>query len=200
MSAEQKCSSCNTCQGCNSCQYCNSCQGCVNAEDFGGKSAPAANFSPSSCFNNGETIVISHQAWNDLMDAIYAVRARGTEHDNLAGFDHPSAHKVSQNGFITAETFNYVARGLAGTSAYSAPTVSGGPNGTLIYGSYFDDIREYANKMKYQNNQCDTCVWQGNTECPTCQRCVISQSPPPTYITTCCGCNTSCESNQTSTE
>lgn len=85
------------------------------------------------------------------------------------------------NKFMTAKKFNEVSDALfslekkeekRNDSKYNQRTVYAigsdqKPEGDIIYGSYFVELKDQANKLKYRKTQCYEC----NTACNNCNKC-----------------------------
>lgn len=70
---------------------------------------------------------------------------------------------------MTAEMFNKVAAAI--TRLDSSKPLIDVSVGDVIYGSYFEDLEEYADYLKYKYHQCNRCDSSCNVSCNTCNSC-----------------------------
>lgn len=167
------------CQTCNNCQYCVSCQSCnVNCNDTGCNTIQAfcsigkqsvGPFSFGQCVFSGQTVYKFRASWNKLISYINSAYSAGkTSNGGSSGL--PSS---DTNEFITASMFNKISEALGNLGSIGpSKRVTGGPNGDIIYGSYFESLESYANNLKYKTSQCDNCNIGCNVTCNSCQKCV----------------------------
>lgn len=186
------CSSCNSCQSCNSgCQSCNSCQGsCQSSQSFcstGGQTVGSFNF--NQCISKGETF-LTKTNWNRLITYINNAFSRGSK-QNGGSSGLPSK---DTNTFMTADIFNKVAAAL-GKLGSSGPSRRVSVN-SVVYGSYFEDLENYADNLKYKTNQCNRCNVSCNEDCLGCQKC--DSGCQSCNKSNCGKCNGSCQSNNPS--
>jgi hypothetical protein len=157
----ETCVSCQDCDGCNTCNNsCNSCNNgnctvCTDGETYCDTeevySTDCSNkFKWNGGVNTGDAI-ITLTDWNRLPDYVKALRSKGK-----GGKDTSTITKQTDKE-VKASWFNTYA-GLVGSSK----TATAGK--TLIYGSYFQDLADCANKLKYEKTQCASC----NTGCKSC--------------------------------
>lgn len=94
---------------------------------------------------------------------------------------------------FTAAEFNRV------SSQCDGPTVS---KGQLILGSYFTSLENAVSNKKGAPDACDKCNEKcdcdgaDSTRCNACQNCNTGVTDATGSHPTCCGCNSSCESEQ----
>lgn len=204
----QRCKSCVSCQSidsctCNSCESCNTkCNattGCNTKQAFCVKNQSVGNFSfELSCSSFSGEIIDINNSWNGLLSYINNAYARGKK-SNGGSSGLPS---VDSNEFITADMFNKISDALAGLGS-KTNNRQVLPD-TYIYGSYFKELEDYADSLKYKEIQCDMCNAGCNVTCNGCQKCDSGnctcnsgcQSNNPTYI---CSCTSkhSCTTQQT---
>ena len=170
------CDSCQWCHGCNNCDTCQNCdnkcdgpaEGCLTCQGFCEKSQSVS--SRLGGFGWGvstatDAFFFSRNTWNSIINYINNARADGSKQSSglsLLGQD--------TNEFMTAAKFNEVSNAIfnQGTSSsYGQITVTGGPEGSIVYGSYFTALADQASKLKYIYGQCDLC----NTKCDDCDKC-----------------------------
>lgn len=89
----------------------------------------------------------------------------------------------SSGNFLTAEMFNQVCEAMRSLGGYTTASTNkkGGYDGDIVYGNYFEIMKNDANNFKLNPNQCSKC----NSRCdvPCNQGC-------QGYALYCCSCNT----------
>lgn len=147
MSGCMACQNCELCQGCNS--GCNTCQSfCENGHQTVGS------FSFNECVSQGQ-ILLHKTNWDRLITYIRNAYRKGS-------LCNASEYRISDdlpqsdpNNVITADIFNKIAAALKNlTPAYNRLSVN---VGDVIYGSYFETLEDYANRLKYRWEQCNVC-------------------------------------------
>lgn len=199
-----RCNSCQGCHGCNtcnSCLTCNTCQGCVNCNVCNRNCNGPSNgcLDCESFCETGYQIVsnrvgkfswgvstakdakfFSLNTWNKIITYINRAYSAGSK----SSVSNGSYISKDTNTFMTAEKFNEVSDALfslgGNNSNYNQRTVyavgsSKKPDGDIIYGSYFVELVDQANKLKYKRSQCDECNTACNN-CDECEGCNICQS------------------------
>lgn len=198
MSGCQSCNSCMGCMGCQdcvSCQSCNTCQLCVRCEGtcntsqafctVGSQlvSSHLGSFDFNTSFST-DSLFFSKANWNKIFTYI-----RDAYNYGGAGRLSTSLPSSDPNDFMTADMFNQVAGELSrlGSTA-SINRVSGGSEGTIVYGSYFQNLENYANNtFRLNRSQCQSCNSDCNVDCDNCQRCNSCQL----CVSRCQGCDSS---------
>lgn len=170
----QSCEGCNSCVSCQTCVLCEMCHttcngtgGCLDCESFclnGYQivSDRVGNFSWGVTTNNGDRF-FDLDTWKKIITYINNARSAGSS--SSSGL---SSLSVNNTIYMTAKNFNDVSAALfnlgGNNSSYPERTVN---SGDIIYGFYFDELKDQANKLKYKSNQCDRC----NTSCNNCDEC-----------------------------
>lgn len=182
------CQQCDTCESGNHCSgTCNTCQSfCENGyQSVGG-------FSFNECVSQGERIL--HKTnWNRLITYIQDAYDEGRECDASEYGISSNLPSSDPNDYITADMFNKVAKALKTlTSSYSLLSVD---VGDVIYGTYFETLEDYANRLKYKWDQCDRCNISCDVTCNSCNGC--NGSSQASY---CCSaaCENACQSDSPS--
>ena len=185
------------CQNCNSgceadiCTYCDSCQGCQDCQSFcevGGQRVGSFSFNQS--LEKGEPF-LTKENWNRLIKYVndaYKKGVKSNESDSVFFLNSES----DSNDFMTAEMFNKVSNALCHLGSSEGPEFRAIPDKSIVYGSYFKDLEDYANNLKYTTGQCDKCNISCNVTCLGCQACNAGcQDHSPQDC--CSSCNASCE-------
>ena len=187
MSCQSSCEGCNSCNSCQKCHGCNSCvtcqtcnrscngvSGCLSCQSFCQTDQKVS--SRQGQFSWGvsvtsDSLFFSRDTWNKIIEYINNARAAGTLSNSGL-----TALTKDNNTFMTASKFNEVSSALfnlgGNDSAHSKKTVyavgsNEKPEGDIVYGSYFTNLADQANHLKYKSNQCDLC----NTGCNNCNNC-----------------------------
>ena len=220
MSGCQSCNSCNygnTCSNCNSCESCNTncnaSSGCNTIQSFCSSNQSAGGFSFNQTLNKDD-LFLTKTNWNGLLEYINDAYSRGSnslKNNAQSGSGVSGSGKGGSSGlpdedsnvFMTASMFNDVAEALGGLGSTSSITfynpltkqnqtsMEGGPNGDIIFGSYFKELESYASGLKYKTTQCDNCNAGCNVKCNTCLKCNNNDN--------CGSCDKKCESHSSNT-
>lgn len=189
------------CQTCNQCQYCVNCQSCnTNCNNPSGCNTIQAfcsinkqqvgSFNFDQCVSSGQTVYKFRDSWNRLITHINNAYAAGKESNGgQSGLPSSDTHE-----FITAAMFNKISDALGGLgSTGPSRRVRGKSTGDtiedVIYGSYFEDLEDYANKLKYKTSQCDACNAGCNVICNSCQKCNTGGCQNHSPSSCCSSCN-----------
>lgn len=193
-----KCNSCDSCNSClTSCNSCNSCNGnCQSNKQL--ISSKLGKF----CFRNNtsnnrlakDDLFLTEDEWNKLITFIY-------NGYNLAGSPNKSqansvnTFKVDDIKMMKASMFNGAMQKMnyASTNSNTVPSgykKEGGPNGDIVYASYFRDLEDYTNTV-FKSVYCDDC-----NSCEGCLSCNSCQSGQCSTSSYCCACDKSCNSGQ----
>lgn len=190
------CNKCNSCQGCHNCNSCNSCQtcdsscngpsnGCLQCEAFCETNQTVSSWQGEFTWGvsvSEDSLFFSKGTWNKIIKYINKARAAGDSKDGATS--GLSSLEEDDNTFMTADKFNEVSSALfnlgGNNSIYSQKTVYGvgnpkKPEGDIVFGSYFFELADQANKLKYKSKQCDLCN-AGCNNCDECQNCNKCQS------------------------
>ena len=184
---------CQTCEGCNSCDLCQVCDmscngvgGCLNCESFcqNGNQIVNSNFywrdsDGNIVTTNTNDRIFTRDTWNSLANFINKAYKAGTEQSassrNVVGLE--------TGDYITAEQFTNLSKALFGLggndSIYPQRTVYGigsqeKPEGDVVYGSYFFELQNQAQNLRYKMNQCNSCNL-GCNNCDSCEGCNTCQ-------------------------
>ena len=144
---------------------CTSCDGSCEAYcENDGQSACVINENPPCwdevCINSGE--IIGHEDdnysywnrshWKELMTYVDSVcNTNGITKPNLMS-------KYKDQKFLTADSFNAVAKALGGGTINSGNNRAVTAKETLVYGSYLRELLNYAQSLMLNPNQCEDCV------------------------------------------
>lgn len=182
------CNNCNRCEGCHGCNSCDTCQtcnascngpvnGCLQCEGFCQIDQTVSSWQGEFSWGvsvTSNSLFFSKSTWNKIIKYINKARAAG---DTTKGVTSGlKALKEDDNTFMTASKFNEVSSALfnlgGNDSIHSKKIVYAvgsdeRPEGDIIYGSYFTNLADQANHLKYKSNQCDLC----NTGCNNCNEC-----------------------------
>ena len=193
MGDQGKCGSCQSCQGgCNSCEGCNKCDGgcqyciavCESAQNLCRINQFLSHYKGNFNWKTGDKIICIEQGqvifnqttWNQICLYINSRTTIGNpRYTNGTGGPAFSSSKYSKTPW-PAKEYNRVYKELASSTEDKVSP------GEIIYGSYFSDLIELANKFKINWNACNSC----NVGCDGCNSC----------DGTCNSCN-SCDGTQT---
>ena len=183
------------CQGCNKscerCQGCNSgCNTCQSFCEIGNQSV--GGFSFNECVARGE-LLLHKTNWNRLLTYIRQAYTKGNLCDARGEYNlgrvYNELPNSDPNDVITAEVFNAISTALTSlTTSYNRLTVN---IGDVIYGSYFETLQDYANRLQYKMLQCNVCNANCDANCNnSCNLCDAGSQ-----IGHCCSssCQTGCE-------
>lgn len=190
------CNSCNSCQGCHGCNSCNTCQtcdttcngpsnGCLSCEAFCESDQLVSSWEGSFSWGvsvSADSLFFSRDTWNKIIKYINKARLAGEEEDSGL-----SSLSLDTNEYMTADKFNQVSNALfnlgGNSSQYKEKTVYAvgskeKPKGDIVYGSYFTQLADQANHLKYKSDQCDLCNIKCDecNECQNCNKCQTSNS------------------------
>lgn len=196
------CQSQNTCSWCNDCEACNvNCDGVVGCNaclSFCESAQSVGGFSFNQSLQGGD-LFLTKTNWNRLITYINNAYKKGNVSltDNAqsgkgvigtgAGGDSGLPESDS-NDFMTASMFNKVSEALGGLGS-TGPTRRVKANIDIVYGSYFQDLEDYANILLYKDTQCYNCNASCNIKCNTCLVCNVEN----------CGkCDGSCQAHSPS--
>ena len=203
------CESCNSCNGvcnnsCNSCNSCNaSCEG--TCQDSKQKASQGIGYPFKFRNKNLDTnhSFLTTQEWNSLLDYIsngYGLKGNplSSAKGSVYNYNGQSIKAGAEYGneFMSANMYNgAIAKMRYATSGNGSPgsyEKTGGPNGDIIYASYFTALEEYASgdsfKVNYCNScdSCNSCVTTCEGGCNSCNSCNSCQgkdsccyTPPP---------------------
>ena len=197
-SCNSGCQSQNTCSKCNSCESCNvNCNGsgCNTIQNFCSTNQSAGGFSFNQPLKKDD-LFLTKVNWNRLITYINNAYKKGsTSLSNRAqsgngvtstGIGGNSGLPESDpNDFMTEDMFNKVSQALGGLGS-SGPTRRVKANVDIVYGSYFQDLENYANNLQYKKSQCNNCNAGCNVKCNTCLVCNVEN---------CGACDGSCQSH-----
>lgn len=206
MSGCQRCNS--GCQSQNSCTFCNSCQSC-NTNCNGSVCNTKQNFCSTDQFVGSfsfgqdlgtDDIFLTKNNWNKIFTFINNAYLEGsTSLVNRArsgnGVKNPGNGGDSglpnsdPNEFMTAQMFNDVSEAL-GNLGNIGPSRRVVKDVDMIYGSYFQDLENYADNLLFKTTQCDNCNVACNVQCNTCLKCNANDN--------CGACNNGCQNHSPS--
>lgn len=192
--SKDSCTSCNSCEKCNrGCEKCNTCQGvCQKSQAFCSiGSQYVGNFSFNQSLSQDSSF-LTKANWNRLITYINRAYAKGDTRD---GGDS-GLPASDTNTFMTADMFNKVSAALGGLGS-NGPSRRVIADESIIYGSYFEDLEDYADNLKYKSNQCDSCNTKCNVTCLGCQSCDTGCQKCNTN--NCGACNKGCQSHTSKT-
>lgn len=197
-----ECPKCNKCQGCNKCQTCDNCETyCQSSQKastyiktfqkFYNYELDENNNYKASCLDQGQTIVIKADDWNNLISFIDQAYDLGTLGKATT---KPSLSSVQKTQAISHTDYNQIAKAFAlGSDALNIEV----KKDDIIYGTYFSQLQNYAiNSFLLMPMQCNTKNQCSATDCNTCQHCNDSncQACNNNNKSNCCKCNT-CQQN-----
>lgn len=226
----QSCNTCQSCNAtCNAESGCNSQQTFCPSKQVYSTLIDSA-FSFSQCAIKNEIICkldeeahFNRSVWNEIVTYINSAFDEGTSpltdnsdggtggiQDGSKGGDSGVTADTT-NLFITAAQFVKIAGALDSLGGHAEndavdtlTTLKSVKKNDVIYGHYFESLEEYANSLKLKDTQCDDCNAGCNVTCNLCQKCNSgcqdSCDIGSHTDTTCCGCDSSCESEQKAEE
>ncbi len=204
------CTSCDdkACQGCVSCQKCNkTCQVTCNADNLQtlcnttGQTyaAIAGSFSWKECATAGEIMGVGYfdkDEWDRIITHINKARNAGTKVSTGGAISKSTTANVSP---FSAKEFNRVAQAVGNitvkiTEDGKTVTKTNASQDDVIYGKYFTELKNAANKMLISSKACNSCNAACDGGCNACQKCntkcVTCNSQTKTKSTPyCCACD-----------
>ena len=202
------CQSCNNgCESQNTCSWCNSCESCVDncngvgcndRQNFCRTGKDVGDFSFNQSLQGGD-LFLTKTNWNRLITYINNAYKKGSSSltnnaqsgNGVTGTGtggDSGLPESDSNDFMTASMFNKVSKALGGLGS-AGPARRVQANIDIVYGSYFQDLEDYANKLQYKETQCYNCNAACNVKCNTCLVCNVQN----------CGkCDGSCQNHSPS--
>lgn len=164
---------------------CYTCQGvCDTGQSFCkvGKqvvSDKTTDFDFGQCVSAGQ-ILLTRDNWNKIITYINNAYAEG----RVQSGGPSGLPRADTNTVMTAEMFNLVSTALVNLGRVDYPKQKVN-QGDVIYGYYFENLENYANRLKYKYDQCDNCNIDCNVTCDSCN-CTCLGSSQARYCCSAC--------------